>query len=304
MQETYNQRRCPACGALGQYVVEMKSSPPAESMSVDRLSPYWSGFFKSKLFFSYARCVNCGILYCPFFPSSPELEHLYSHMPPNLGIVPVDVLRRTHQSYLATIRAHASLTGSYLEIGPDVGLLVQACVAEGHFDHYWLFEPNRDVWPELKQIMQGRRHELVPDMFDYSRVPDGTIRLAVLVQVLDHLLEPASTLKMLREKLSDDGVIAIVTHDESSSLRRMFGRGWPAFSLQHPQLYNRQSMTNLLRSIGLRIQTIEDTKNYFPVSFLLNNLFWAVGLKNLKAPTLGGLSVGLRLGNMITIARR
>ena len=50
------------------------------------------------------------------------------------------------------------------------------------------------------------------------------------------------------------------------------------------------------------MNTIERTKNYFEFSFLLKHLLWAFGIKVKSVPKCFDFTIGLRLGNMITIA--
>lgn len=303
MSVQYISRGCPSCGAPTTAAkLDVASKPTAEALSYIDLIPVWNGFFKEKVFFSYSRCGQCGLLYAPTFFAPQQLEELYAQMPPNMDVVPIKALRKTQRGYFKALKGVSPLKGDYIEIGPDVGLFTENCVREGQFEKYWLFEPNRDVVPALTATMQGKPHEIIHDMFGFSQVPDKVAGAAVMVHVLDHLLDPVATLSELREKLLPDARLAIVTHDESSFLRRIFGKRWPAFCLQHPEIYNPSSMKRLLESAGYDVVALRKTVNYFPVQFLLRHLLWALGLKIKTVPQFGGVTVGLKLGNMITIA--
>ncbi|MDQ2859252.1 MAG: class I SAM-dependent methyltransferase [Pseudomonadota bacterium] len=296
-------RDCPLCGTAAPAVADVRTEPAAESMPYEALVPHWNGFFKERVFFSYGRCASCGLLFAPRFFDEGQLGDLYAQMAPNMGTVPLDALRRTQRGYFEVLKAHSSLEGGYIEVGPDIGLFTESCVREGRFDSYWLFEPNRDVAAALSEVVAGRDHRIVHDMLGFSQAPDRSVGAAILIHVLDHLLDPAGVLRELRAKLLPAATILIVTHNESSLLRRAFGRRWPAFCLQHPELYNPRSMRALLDSVGYEVIQIRRTVNHFPVQFLLKHLLWAVGLKVDRTPAFGGLAIGLRLGNMITVAR-
>lgn len=303
MSRQYLSRGCPSCGALASEAKsDVASQPTAEATDYSQLIPVWNGFFKEKVFFSYGRCGKCGLLYAPTFFTPQQLEELYAQMPPNMDVVPIEALRKTQRGYFNSLKDVSPLKGDYIEIGPDIGLFTENCVREGQFGKYWLFEPNRDIVPALTETMQGKPHEIIQDMFGFSQVPDKAAGAAVMVHVLDHLLDPVSTLRELREKLLPGARLAIVTHDESSLLRRVFGKRWPAFCLQHPLIYNPRSMKRLLDAAGYDVVQLRKTVNYFPVQFLLHHLLWAFGLKIKSIPSFGGLTVGLKLGNMITIA--
>jgi hypothetical protein len=298
----YLSRTCPICGSKPPAEPEISSSVPAETKSFESLVPYWNGFFKDKVFFSYFRCETCGLLYTPVFFSGPQLEQLYGQMPPNMDVVPVASLERTQRGYFDTMKSAVPLEGGFIEVGPDVGLFTKNCVKDGRFNQYWLFEPNRDVERTLSSTMGGVKFHIIHDMFGFSQVPDGAASVAVMVHVMDHLLDPVSTLRELKGKLAPGGNVMLVTHDEASLLRRVIGWRWPAFCLQHPEIYNLATMRKLFEAAGYEVVKQAKTVNYFPVSFLLKQLLWALGLRIDSVPSFGQIAVGLKLGNMLTIA--
>jgi hypothetical protein len=272
-------------------------------MSYDMLVPYWNGFFKEKIFFSYERCLVCGLLYAPIFFDGDQLAKLYSQMPPNMDTVPIEALRRTQRGYFDVLAQHSPLGNNYLEVGPDIGLFTENCVRNSHFNKYWLFEPNRAVWPILDKAMKNTHYEIVPEMFGFARIPDRSVSAAIMIHVLDHLPDPLAMLKRMREKLIPGAILIIVTHNESSMLRRIFGRRWPPFCLQHPQLYNPASMRATMKAAGFQTVEIRRTVNHFPLHFLIKHLMWAMGAKVKDAPSFGNISVGLKLGNMLAVAQ-
>ena len=300
--EPFLARVCPHCGAAASATVEVASRQRAEALPLDDLVSYWNGFFKEKVFFSYARCGSCGLLFAPTFFDNAQLGRLYAGMPPNMESVPADALARTQRGYFDWLRANAQFRGGYLEVGADVGLFARNCVEAGGFDRYWLYEPNRDVAPALDAVVKGHDSEIIHDMTGFDAVPDGAVGAVVMIHVLDHLLDPLTTLKELRTKLHPGGKILIVTHDESSLLRRVFGAAWPPFCLQHPQLFQPSTIKKVLTGAGFSDVKVRRSVNHFPIAFLFKHLIWAVGLKWDKTPAFGSLSVGLRLGNMMTLA--
>jgi hypothetical protein len=281
----------------------MVTRPPAESIAFDTLVEHWNGLFKNRVFFSYARCEGCGVLFAPTFFDECQLQTLYKQMPPNMEVIPKNALEKTQYGYFKKLRKHSRLEGEYIEVGPDIGLFTRYCAQLGRFSRYWLFEPNQAVSPALQQAVAGKPSTIIHDMFGIAAAPDNSAGAAVLIHVLDHLLNPADVLMEIRSKLTADGVVLIVTHNESSVLRRLFGPRWPPFCLQHPELYNPKSMRALMSSTGFEVVEIARTINYFPVQFLARSLLWALGLRVESVPKIFGLTLGLKLGNMITIAK-
>ncbi len=301
MSAAFLRRACPACGADARRP-EAHSDRRAETLSLDELRPYWSGLFKEKVFFSYDRCETCGLLFAPAYFTPAQLGELYADMAPNMDLVPSAALEATQRGYWDAVRRQAPLDGGYLEIGPDIGWIVRHAAAEGRFDHYWLFEPNHAVHAPLAAATAGKPHDISVEMEDLSIVPDGSVGLAVMVHVLDHLLDPKAMLERIRAKLKPDGVLMIVTHNEASLLRRVMGTRWPPFCLQHPELYNPRSMTGLVRRAGYASVAVRRSTNYFPISFMVRQAGYTIGVDLSRLP-LPQTAIGLKLGNMVTLAR-
>ncbi|MCW4461030.1 class I SAM-dependent methyltransferase [Sphingomonas sp. BT-65] len=294
-------RDCPACGS-SESRSEVRAGKAAETMSLDALRPFWAGLFKEKCFFSYHRCVACGQLYNPVFFTPGQLGELYARMAPNMDAVGDAAIVATQQGYFARAAANGGLSGGYLEIGPDVGHIVRSAAQHGGFDRFWLFEPNVAIHDQLRASAGGKPALLSTGMDDLSPVLDGSVGLAVMVHVLDHLLDPLAMLAQIRAKLRPGGTLMIVTHDESSLLRHVMGKRWPPFCLQHPELYNPATMKALLGRAGFADVTVEGSRNVFPLDFLVRQAAWAAGVRIRRVP-LPPVPVGLKLGNILTLAK-
>lgn len=302
MIQSYLHRDCPICQAKTKFMIEVSSNQRAEDLSYESLVPYWNGFFKEKIFFSYARCGDCKLLFSPIFYGPDQLEALYGQMPPNMDLVPMAALVKTQRGYFEELKKSSPLKNGYIEIGPDIGIFTENCNREGSFDNYWLCEPNKEVAGALAKSVGNNSFTIIEDMFGFNQIPKHSAGAAVMIQVLDHLLDPVATLSELREKLLPDAKLLIVTHNEQSLLRKIVGWRWPAFCLQHPQIYNPNSITKLLEKAGYKVNSIEKTRNYFEFSFLLKHLLWAFGIKVKKVPSVFNFTIGLKLGNIVTVA--
>ncbi len=295
-------RACPCCGATSG-TTEVTCARAAETLSVDQLRPYWHGLEKTKYFFPYRRCSRCALLYAPVFFDDAQLAVLYSSMPPNMDMLPFAAVADTQRGYFRAAARGRPPSGDYLEIGPDVGHLVTEAVAHGGFERFWLFEPNQSVHGPLQQAAGGRPATILTDMRDLSPVPDGSVGLGVMIHVLDHLLDPLAMLAAIRTKLRPGGALLIVTHDESSLLRRAMGRRWPPFCLQHPLLYNPRTIRRLLGQAGFDDVTVRPSTNHFPIDFLARQASQAAGIAIPHRLPLPRRAIGLRLGNMLTLAQ-
>lgn len=293
-------RECPVCTSTSAYT-ETYSKKRAEELSLDQLRPYWRGLLKEKVFFSYDRCATCGVLFAPTYFSNEQLGQLYADMAPNMDVVPTASLEATQSGYWDVAAKAAPLDGGYLEIGPDVGYIVRRAVAEARFDHYWLFEPNAAVHGALAAAAGNQPHTISFEMNDLSIVPDNSVGLAVMVHVLDHLLDPRAMLERIRVKLKPGGLVMMVTHNEASLLRKVMASRWPPFCLQHPEIYSPASIKNLARRAKYEKVEVQRSINYFPIDFMIRHAAYTVGINLGKTP-LPKAALGLKLGNIITLA--
>lgn len=298
-------RRCPSCQSEGGGAI-VQSGVPAERKPLEALVPQWNGFFKEKAFFSYCRCPACHLLFCPTFFSAAQLSGLYAQMPDNTAGVSLIAMARTQRAYYSLLRQYQpEPRGDYLEVGPDIGLFTSHCVRAGRYNKFWLFEPNSAVWPALRSVLpvDDQCYTLSENMSQFDMVPDHSVSTAAMIHVLDHVLDPVSTLKAINKKLSSQGVLMLVTHDESSLLARVMGRAWPPYCLQHPQLFRQSTIQALLNKAGYNVVTVTKSYNYFPLLYLLRHFLWGAGLTRVHVPQWAWPVVRVRLGNIITIAR-
>lgn len=298
-------RSCPCCGSVHARV-QTSSTPPAEKCAYPVLQACWAGFFQKKVFFTFVRCEDCGLLYTPCFFSDEQLACLYASMSDNTAGLGAEKMNRTQSGYVTGLANDVS-EGDFLELGPDIGLFTAAYALR--FDpqgrrRYWLYEPNVAVHDALRRRMTGYALEVRTQLMGYDEIPDGSLGVVIMIHVLDHLLEPKRMLLDLQRKLRPGGRIHIVTHNEGSLLARVLRTRWPAYCLQHPQLFRPTTITRMLGEVGLEVNSIWQTTNYFPMSYLLRHGFYALGLDWPSLSRLPSWEVGLRLGNIMTSAQK
>ncbi len=294
-------RACACCESVKADPV-VRSRPPAEEAPFPGIRDCWTGFFKEKLFFTYSRCRDCGLLYNQSYLSPEQTAELYGDMPENMSGVPAASLARTQRGYYDFFRRFSAPAGDYLEVGPDTGLFTQYVARESTFVTHHLFEPNRAAHADLTQRMGDRPHRVHQCFMDFDAVADGSVAAVTMIHVLDHLLEPLDTLRRLRRTLVPGGLVMVVVHDESSLLARLLGPRWPAFCLQHPQLYQPATIRALFEQAGFRVLATERTVNHFPAAYLVQHLAYALKLGRLPALLPAAWSVPLKLGNFVTAA--
>jgi hypothetical protein len=300
----YLQRSCPSCKRDSPYIsATVSSEKKAELLIFDILKEYWSGFFKEKIFFTYHRCKYCKLLFNHKYFNNEQLKDLYSNMASNMSEVPKEALRKTQKGYFDFYSKYSDLKGNYLEIGPDVGYFIENCLDVGKYDNYFLCEPNILVHKNLKNLLSTKNFTIASELLNFSNIPDQSISTCVMIHVLDHLIDPLETLKEIKSKLIKNSLLVIVTHDERSNLSILLKSKWPPYCLQHPQLFNRNSINMLLNNAGFVRVKQDKTKNYFSFNYLLKHLLWSLNIKYSYELSFLNFNIGLKLGNIITVAK-
>jgi hypothetical protein len=296
---------CPCCGGpAAQARARIASSPPAETLDAERHTDFISGYTQARVFFTYFECPNCSAMFCPTYYRQSQLDGLYGRQAENMFYLPLPARQRTQTDYIALLRRHSRMAGDFLEIGPDIGLFASSFAKLAAFEHFWLYEPNRNVHQALADSFRGRRHSISTGSFRATDLPSASVSTAVMIHVLDHLLQPAQFLREIRATMEPGGIIFIVTHDCASPLARALGRRWPPCTLQHPQLFSRRSIGTLLEKSGFEVVESIRTTNYFPLPYLVRAALTVFGLPDGFVPTGATPLVGIKLGNIATVARK
>lgn len=296
-------RNCPSCG-LNNYsdTPIISSSPRPEFLDFDEVKNYFIGLRDNQIFFSYYRCTNCELLYCPWYFSDEQLSILYSDMPDNLLGEDKSVISRTQSGYVNQIAKFTKEVKTYLEVGPDIGLVTNSVVKRFEPETVILIEPNLSVHPQLKQSATPTKN--INIYLNHSNFEPNKPDLCVGVHVYDHLLNPLNELKDLFHSSATGAKIAIVVHNEKSFLRKVLSKRWPPFCLQHPQLYNKKTLTNLLEKAGWTNVIIRPTTNWFSLDHFVKMGASILGLNPKYFFFIPKVQIPFRLGNMICIAEK
>lgn len=295
-------RVCPLCStASTARDVVVRAPVRAERADAGRRDQYWRGFRSRPCFFDFARCPTCGLLFCPTYYSQASLDRLYASMPDNTAGADPGVLSGTQESYIEYLARQRPLAGTYMEIGPDIGLATRAACARGRFERAILIEPNRDVHDQLRAsagAVPADVYEAVDQL-----TPTDVADTVVLVHVLDHLIDPLAYLRTLRKHMAPGALLLAVVHNEASLLRRLLGVHWPPFCLQHPQLYSTQTLARLFQEAGLSGVASSPTRNIMPLRHAVKTGASLFGISGRWTEHVPETSLRLRLGNIMMVAR-
>jgi hypothetical protein len=299
----WESRACPSCGSTRlPRKPEVFSKVRAESLDPLEVEDFFIGIRPGQVFFSYWRCSNCSLLYCPKYFNSDQLQAAYARMPDNSMGNSEAIARKNQNRYADWILKERSVSDSFLELGPDLGLLSERLIESWKPKEVVFVEPNVEMHHRLRSLSQ-------PDKIFIQTSIDSPLNLTmpdsiVGIHVFDHLLDPVSKLQELRNSSTVDAKIFFVVHNVNSIMRGLLGRRFPPFCLQHPQLFSPATARTLFESGGWRLTTKSRTVNSFDLENQLRMLTRVLGFRDLHFRIPQDLVVTLPLGNFIASAKK
>jgi SAM-dependent methyltransferase len=126
--------------------------------------------------------------------------------------------------------------------------------------------------------------------------------------VIEHLPDPASTLRAVHSALRPGGVFAVTTMDVEALFPRVAGRFWPWYMQMHLVYFSRRTLGELLRSCGFDVVEVTRHRRIVRVSYAVSRLasYSRTAERVARALTsrLGDRTVGVDLGDIITVVAR
>jgi hypothetical protein len=299
----WDQRACPLCRSNHiSSKAEVRAKFPAEEGSWEQVKDAFVGIRNDQIFFSFYRCLDCGLLYCPWYFTKEQLDALYSEMPDNTMGEDKRTASKTQSRYARKIVKISGNISSFLEIGPDIGLVAKEVVTLANAQKVFMVEPNAAVHQELSQNLGKSKHQEI--CADVEKLTENKFDLVVGIHVLDHLLSPKSDLAAVSGLSDTIQTASFVVHNEKSLLRKILREKWPPFCLQHPQLYNRKTLRKILETSGFSDYKITRTINYYHLNNLSSMLFRILGLPSWLTKLVPHIELPFILGNIMITARK
>lgn len=151
--------------------------------------------------------------------------------------------------------------GRLLEIGCATGFLLRAARERG-FDA---------VGVEMSEWASGiARDEYGLDVrtgkLEDARLEAESVDVVVLADVIEHLTDPAATVREIRRVLAPGGRLLLLTPDAGSAMARLFGVRWWGLLDDHYFYFSRDTLRRFLENEGFAVETLKAQGREFPLS--------------------------------------
>jgi 2-polyprenyl-3-methyl-5-hydroxy-6-metoxy-1,4-benzoquinol methylase len=195
------------------------------------------------------RCVACSLTFQPKRFSEEQLANWYEYMGHNEAnsvVSPLIHLRLASQVLqLASFRRN----GRLLEIGCGGGPFLRA--ARDHGWEVYGTEISESCVALLRPWIGERLHQ---GSLEGAPWPTQHFDVVVMMEVIEHLEDPANVCRQARALLRPGGALYITTPNFRGVSARVFGDGWRTVADEHLQYYDVSSLTLLLERCGFRVE--------------------------------------------------
>ena len=101
-------------------------------------------------------------------------------------------------------------------------------------------------------------------------LPEGAYDVVTMWDVIEHLPDPASTLRAVHSALRPGGVFAVTTMDVDALFPRVAGRFWPWYMQMHLVYFSRRTLGELLRRSGFEVVEVTRHRRIVRVSYAVS----------------------------------
>jgi len=259
------------------------------------------------------RCAGCDLLYSSPILDDEGVKALYEHGVvtktddsdgTNVATGEAVGVQRTMQLYYDRIRPFLRSRDSFMEVGCDVGYLLDVAQRDG-FARIYGCEPNVLARERAAKL----RNAVISDLFyEQWELPRDHFDALTLIHVVDHLVNPMRVLQKARRELKPGGILFAVVHDVECVLARFTGERFPPFNLYHHYFFSKLTLRKLLATAGFEVLEVKSTLNSYSIGFFLQKApaFPGKGLLSqlLVNGRMSRRSVTLPIGNIGVVARK
>jgi glycosyltransferase involved in cell wall biosynthesis/2-polyprenyl-3-methyl-5-hydroxy-6-metoxy-1,4-benzoquinol methylase len=154
---------------------------------------------------------------------------------------------------------------SLLEIGSNMGLFLAVAKERG-----W---DAAGIEPSAWAVEQGRERfgvDLRQGAIETLDVDPGSVDALVMLDVLEHLADPAKALRRMRPMMAEQSVLALATVNVEGLHGRLRGGDWPWFIRSHLHYFRPATLTKMLSDAGFEAVQWSVVPRSFHMSYLLH----------------------------------
>ncbi len=261
------ERRCTLCGANAQMLVYPATA--SGTVTPDEFSCTSGALTHHD---DIVQCVACGMV--SSIPTlDPEgIRDTYAEVVDEAYLGEEQGRRELFDWVLRSMGGYAVRGRRLLEVGSNVGLFLD--VAGGRGWEAVGYEPSR--WA----VEQGRMRfgaDLREGTLEQLDEPAESFDAVVMLDVLEHLVDPLDSLRRLRGLVAEDGLLTVSTVNLSSIHARLRKGRWPWFIRPHLHYFSPETLHAMLLAAGFDIVEWSVVPRSFHASYVAERMASSLG---------------------------
>jgi 2-polyprenyl-3-methyl-5-hydroxy-6-metoxy-1,4-benzoquinol methylase len=267
---------CPVCGATDDRTLHERADPGSGEFAAEMTTDVYASYGR------IARCRRCGMAYRNPRETDEHVLSAYAALEDEDYLAERECRGMNALLSLKAVKRHVA-QGRLLEIGCSTGFFLNAARLE--FDCHGV-EPS--AW--AARIARERFGlEVHTGPFETCHTAPASFDVVVLIDVLEHVLDPRALLARTASLLRPGGICYLVTPDISSLSARVLRRYWWGLRPAHLTYFAPPTLTRLLDETGLSVREIRSFGRIFTYGY------WLSRLSAYPAAVRGGVGAAIRL---------
>ena len=114
-----------------------------------------------------------------------------------------------------------------------------------------------------------KHSQIINDTLENARFPDSFFDVITLYDIIEHVLDPTSTIKEISRIIKPGGIVAISTPDITSWHAKLLGKRWGMITpWEHLHYFSPYTIRVLLEKNGFSINEIKKNYKIFTLDYL------------------------------------
>lgn len=279
-----------------------------------------------KIKVNFVKCTSCGLIYQN---PRPTLKEMSEHYPENYESYTYDDELNNSSTLLKTVYqyginkrirfvTHFKKHGRLLDLGCSTGIFLNGFKGSPNWNLFGV-----EINKKAAHIAQNKGLNVFTGTLEEANFPNEYFDVVTMWDVLEHLHDPASSLKEIYRILKPDGILVIRVPNENSWDAHIFGRYWSGLDAPRhlfiftPITLNRMlsvqnfetimhssqigAYTTFLLSVRFWKQAKHD--NNLLINFIVNFLYHPI-MRLITAPFFYLSGLGLKGPLLVTVAKK
>ena len=207
------------------------------------------------------RCEKCGFIQC----DTDDVTKYYEKLEDKEYINSSKQRALQFNMLLKSVEPFIPAKGRILDIGAGSGIFMRQAIKRGY--------SVTGIEPSKYLAAQGRKSglDIICGVFP-NDCPKQKYDVIFLTDVIEHIVNPLSMIRHLKEYLSENGCVIITTPDVSSFMARLLGKHWWHYRVAHVGYYNKGTLTRIMRRAGLTPVKWKYARWYFSSRYIIERL--------------------------------